>query len=188
MEIDHYTYATLTPSFLDALAQDLRGKKVLEVFAGNGRMAQALAVRGVDVTATTLFASHDGHFHGMHHPVAEMEAGEAVLALGAQHDVLLASWPTADDGMARAAGLWGEEKPILFVGEFTLWRGEFQGWGGCASDLFFQGTQVVSEIPGYVRRSGLERAAFLKVREGWEGRLVEEARYGRFSTFFGPSP
>jgi 2-polyprenyl-3-methyl-5-hydroxy-6-metoxy-1,4-benzoquinol methylase len=46
-------YWVATQGFVDELADHLRGKRVLEVFAGNGFLAAHLARAGVDIRATT---------------------------------------------------------------------------------------------------------------------------------------
>lgn len=42
-----------SPGFIDELANELNGMRVLEVFAGNGLLAALLAERGISITATT---------------------------------------------------------------------------------------------------------------------------------------
>jgi hypothetical protein len=56
-------------AFVEELASYLAGKRVLEIFSGNGLLAGLLNARGVDVRATTLLSSHDSHRLGFFHPV-----------------------------------------------------------------------------------------------------------------------
>ena len=160
-------YGSFTHGFVDSLAAVLRGSRVLEVFAGNGLLASKLAARGVQVVATSLFSGHDGHRRGMQFPVLEMDAVRAVRELGPEADVLLMSWPTVTEAALVAALEWGEERPIAFLGEITrhdLWMA---GLGGCATDAFFEATEVVEEIPGYQGRGMLDRAVVMRTRPAW---------------------
>lgn len=157
------SYGNFTPDFLDELAVVLRGKRVLEVFAGNGLLASLLATRGIEITSTSRLSGHDGHESGFHHPVIEMEADQAVTSLGAERDVLLMSWPTADEGATRAALAWGEDRPIIFIGEITRFGEGMMGLGGCASDLFFAITEIEHDITSYEPRNRLERAVVMRL-------------------------
>lgn len=134
-------------AFVEQLAGWLEGKRVLEVFAGNGYLAALLARAGVAVTATTRFSSHDAHSSGLYFPVLESEASRAVSGLGRDHDVLLMSWPTVTDAVLQAAYRWGFEKPIVFIGEVTDYaKGHL---GGCATDEFFEAIDVTHRFQAY---------------------------------------
>ena len=141
-------YGNFTGAFVDELAGWLGGRRVLEIMSGNGLLASMLGRRGVDVRATSLFAGHDGHGRGLLWPVEEMEAAAAVAAHGAWADVLLVSWPTTTEAMARAALEWGDEKPLVFVGEMPDPDVPFGQWPGCASDLFFEITRTEDVFSG----------------------------------------
>jgi len=173
------TYGNFTPEFLDELAEILRDRKVLEVFAGNGFLASLLSARGVDIQATSQFAGHDGHQSGMYHPVIEMDASDAVLSLGANADVLLMSWPTADEGATKAALAWGDDRPIVFIGEISRLDEGMLGLGGCASDLFFEITLIERDIASYEPRNRLDRAVIMHlsreaVRKAFRKRAGED--------------
>ena len=177
-----FSWGALTPDFLDDLAARLAGLRVLETFAGNGLLAAGLAARGVDVLATSLLTGHDGHAHGMHHPVEVLDAVSAVRRHGGGRDVLLMCWPPADDAAVMAALEWGDGRPVVFVGEVTdLAKGFF---GGCASDLFFEVTEAGDGIQAYEGRSRHDRAGFRSVLPGpaarWAAgvRIPEEIRDG----------
>lgn len=177
-----FSWGTFDDTFLDELAAELRGRSVLEVFAGNGLLARRLSERGVDILATSLFRGHDGSAERMYHPVLEMGAKDAVRK-HRDRDVLLMCWPTADEAAAQAALLWGEERPIVFIGEVTdLERNQL---GGCASDLFFELSDVRRSFSSYVSaRSGLDRAQIREMRNGsYEDyllRLLEPQAAARF--------
>jgi len=126
-------------TFLAELSTYLKGKTALEVFAGNGFLAHQLSVRGAEVKATSLFAGHDGHQDGLHHPVEEMDATQAIVKFGEEADVLLMSWPTATDAAYKAILAWGTEKPVVYIGETPCPElPGMSGLSGCASDEFFE--------------------------------------------------
>lgn len=146
-------------SFITELAAALAGKKVLEVFAGNGYLACMLARRGVEVLATSLLSGMDAHSEGLYHPVVEFDAVSAVQALGPVHDVLLMSWPTVTEQAFLAACLWGD-KPICFIGEFTCYAsGQL---GGCATDKFFESFALERTFASY-HGYGIEKACIGKM-------------------------
>lgn len=142
--------------FVEELAESLRGKRVLEICAGNGLLAGLLAARGVEVKATSLFSGMDAHDRGLFHPVEEMSAVAAVAAYGAESDVLLVSWPLPTDETLDAARLWGAGRPIAFIGELSNPAAGI--YGGCASDAFFEQTRIESSFGSY-RGNMLETAA-----------------------------
>jgi len=148
------------PVFVQQLAAFLQGKRVLEIFAGNGYLAGLLQAQGVDITATTIFASHDCHELGLYFPVEELDAVSAVQRYGADHDVLLLCWPTTVPAAFRAAQAWGSEKDIVYVGEVTDYS-KFQ-LASCATDAFF------------------EHMEFGQSFDAYEGNRQEVAAIGRF--------
>lgn len=150
------------PAFVEELAGFLKGKRVLELFAGNGYLAGHLHAQGIDITATTRFAGHDGHERGIYHPVIEMEACEAVITHGSAHDVLLMCWPTTTQAAVLAAALWGSERDIVFIGEVTDYSKHQMG--GCATDEFF------------------ERVAFQRQFDTYKGNAIEGAYVARFQS------
>lgn len=151
------------PHFVDELAAALAGRKVLEIFAGNGYLAALLKSRGVEVTPTTIFATHDHHASGCYCPVEELEASQAVAKYGASHGVLLICWPTVTDAVLRAALKWGPEKDIVFIGE---WADSSRGLlGGCANDEFFAELQVVHTWDSY-KGNMLETAVTARLSAG----------------------
>jgi hypothetical protein len=160
-----FSWGTFEEVFLDELARHLRGKRVLETFAGNGLLARLLRERGVDIHPTSLFTGHDGHEQGMHCEVEKIDARMAAVSYRDSHDVLLMCWPTSDEFAMQSALLWGEGRPIVFIGEVTdLERGHL---GGCASDLFFELSTETHRFESYdSARSGLDRAAVRELVPG----------------------
>ena len=156
-------YGNFTDAFVDQQAEWLGDRRVLEVMAGNGLLASKLAARGVDILATSLFAGHDGHDRGMCWPVEEISAPEAVVVHGGWAEVLLVSWPTTTEAMARTALEWGADRPLVFIGEMP--NPDIPGgqWPGCASDFFFEITDVEESFSSYSPASGLDCAVVMRI-------------------------
>lgn len=155
-----YCYWKPSADFLDELAGFLKGKRVIEVFAGNGLLAGHLASRGIDITATTVYSGHDGHAEGFYHPVEDLPAREAARRYRSQADILLMCWPTVTREALIAAMLWGRE--IVFVGEVTDYAKEHLG--GCATDEFFESMHWHHEFTSYQTRNPMERALVGELR------------------------
>ena len=160
-----FSWGTFEPAFLDELAISLHGMRVLEICAGNGLLASLLRERGVDIHPTTLFRTMDGHRLGLFCEVEELDARVAADRYRDTHDILLMCWPDPDEVAMQACLLWGEDRPVVFIGEVTdLEHGHL---GGCASDLFFELSQETRQFDTYVSgRSGLDRASVRKLLPG----------------------
>ncbi|MDK9789754.1 hypothetical protein [Vibrio sp. D431a] len=131
----HGLFLNATPAFIDELATELQGKKVLEIFAGNGFLANELSLRGVDVKATSILSSMDGHDVNLYCEVENIDAIEAVHKYGASHDVLLMSFPTVTESAIKAVFEWGEARDVVYIGERSTRTEHQQGFlAGCASD------------------------------------------------------
>lgn len=145
-------------AFIAELAHELQGKRVLEVFAGNGYLAGLLAARGVNVLATSILSGMDAHTMGVYHPVEDLDAVQAVAQYHAERDILLMSWPTTTPRAFLAAARWEQLKgaPVCFIGEFTDYNKRHLG--GCATDEFFE-CFMPSKIFSTYRGNPLERAA-----------------------------
>lgn len=148
-------YIRLSDAFIDELAKELAGKRVLEVFAGNGLLGGYLLERGVDIVSTTIFSGHDGNESGLYSVVHEMEASQAVEKFADERDVLLMAWPTVTTKAFECAQLWsslkGEDAPICFIGERTDYAKNH--FGGCADDQFhelFVETKALSSYKGNI--------------------------------------
>lgn len=116
------------------LAQWIGSRKVIEVMAGGGWLAKALAEQGIDIVATDDYTWDDRHKQMKRlYPVRKMTATRAAHLPG---DILLVSWPPyGDKAICRACKVWGSNRPILYLGEDK---------GGCnAPDLFFQNFQPI---------------------------------------------
>lgn len=168
------SFGNFDEHFIEELTRFCAGKRVLEVFAGNGLLAGLLAQGGVNVRATSKFSSIDGHGDGMLHPVEEIDAVSAVRLYEDVSDVLLMSWPTTTEAAADAVIAWGSERDVIFIGEMTrpeLGRG---GLGGCATDRLFAITTVGQSFQSYRGRGHLERAVTLRL----EAKRVDRYPHG----------
>jgi len=160
-----HSWGNFEDRFLDELVEWIDGRRVLEVFAGNGLLARKLRERGVDIIPTTTFQGHDFHEFGMHCEVEELTAVNAIQKYAHQCDVLLMSWPVSTEDASAASVLWGEEKPLIFIGEVTDLS--INQLGGCASDSFFEMTKVTHTFQSYRQgRSGIEHACIRQVLPG----------------------
>jgi hypothetical protein len=152
-------------AFITELANYLAGRKVLEIFGGNGLLAGYLASKGVAVTCTSILSSMDCHSSGVYHPITQMRAIGAVHALGNNHDVLLMCWPTVTMEVLACARAWGTGRNIVFAGEMTDYTLGPMGMGGCATDEFFEATEIVRAFSAYQPRNMLDKAVVLRLKE-----------------------
>lgn len=148
-------------AFVRELADWLKGRRVLEVFAGNGFLASVLAKQGIEIKATSLLSGMDAHRLGLYHSVEHMNALEAVNRYRDSADVLLICWPTVTQAVIQAAMAWGESREICYVGEVTDYSK--RQLGGCATDEFFSGTHVTHEFKFY-RGNALEHAQVRRLK------------------------
>lgn len=161
------------PDFLQELSSYLEGKRVLEIFAGNGFLARQLKDSGVDVTATSLRMGHDAHFNGLFCDVLEMEASNAVFDYGRKHDFLLVCWPTVTDRLLAALTLWGFNKPVVYIGETPRPELGMGGLSGCATDEFFEVIRWEHEFAHY-KGNMLEKAGVIYLDKTKLRRLYEQ--------------
>lgn len=136
-------------SFVNELVECLSGKRVLEVFAGNGLAAKLLHDKGIQITATSLkssmFDPKKNHFD-----VMDVEASDAAF-LYRDHDIMLMMWSdySADALLSYLNFIpdFDNPKQIIFVGELT---DEKSGtYGGCACQEFFSLTDKVMNFESY---------------------------------------
>jgi hypothetical protein len=124
-------WAIVDKVWTQALAEWIGKRKCLEVMAGAGWLAKALADFGVGIVATDN-AEWDSRHDMMLRlcPVEKVEAVEAIVA-HPETEVLIISWPPyEDEAVTRACEAWGEGRPIVYIGE----KG-----GGCnAPDSFWR--------------------------------------------------
>lgn len=149
------------PEFMQEMVDYLKGKRVLEIFGGNGYLASLLNEQGIEITSTSLRSGHDGHQIKMFFEVEEIEAVDAVEKYKDTHDVLLMSWPTVTPRALMAVKAWGKDRPVFYIGEVTDYSKHHLG--GCATDEFFEAIRVERELNSYIGNM-LEHAQILKLR------------------------
>jgi hypothetical protein len=143
-------YVTLSKPLIDSLAKFLEGKKVLECYAGRGHLSALLQRKGIDIKPTSLQMGHDCSADMGH--VTEVEVCsvmEAVQRYRHWMQVLLVTWPIADDSLFRVLPHLPKGCPIIFIGEVTDYaRKPFPFLGGCATDQFFEAVRELPELTG----------------------------------------
>lgn len=121
-------YSLLTQEFIEILATSpyIKGKRVLEVFAGSGILSLGLEFHGIDVHPTddlTWFGKGGPRYPHcvLVNDVEELDALEAVKKYGSEYDVLLMSWPPIDDSITiEACREWNRIHTsglIVYIGE-----------------------------------------------------------------------
>lgn len=117
-------YFLVTKTLIDNLSELLKGKRCLEIMAGNGFFSKQLINNGIDIVATDDFswklANPESH-------IKQYDAVEAVKTFKEQSDILIICWPYMDDTAYRAIKEWGSDKPIIVCAEI----------GGCCADWQF---------------------------------------------------
>lgn len=151
------------PEFIKELTEYLRGKRVLEVFAGNGYLSSLLQSNNIDVTPTSLKTGYD--FDVYYTEVTELMASHAVEQLGEAHDVLLITWPTVTIDAYRALQKWAGDKPIVYIGETTDLS--INKLGGCATDELWNNVEFTKHFSTY-KGNLLEQAGILKLHDSKE--------------------
>lgn len=126
----YFMFAIVTRDWVNELARWIGDRKCLEIMAGAGWLAKALNEAGIDVIATDDL-SWTYHAKPEKKHVFPIENLNAITAVNTHQDadVLIVSWPYMDNDVVEAIAAWGNEKPIVYIGEDK---------GGCtATDTFF---------------------------------------------------
>lgn len=139
--IDGFSFFKKDPLFITELSNYLKDKKVLEIFSGNGLLSRILYDNGVNIRATSLFKGYDHSSIFKFFDVEELSCFDAVNKYGDDADVLLMSWPEANnDALIASVNFFKKDvfgnKKIVYIGEKTDVKNGILG--GCASDLFFE--------------------------------------------------
>ncbi|MFO1431805.1 MAG: hypothetical protein U1F76_16985 [Candidatus Competibacteraceae bacterium] len=138
--IEKGMWALVERQWTTELARWIGTRRILEIMAGRGWLAKALAEHGIRIIATDD-GSWDDSCKGAA-PVFDVQrlaAVEAVRTFNEQADILLVSWPPCGDTViCRAAEEWGERRPIIYIGEF---RG-----GRNAPEKFFNAFQLIDGL------------------------------------------
>ncbi|WP_210499308.1 hypothetical protein [Vibrio crassostreae] len=151
-------YGNITPDFVDQLANTLKGKKVLEVFGGNGYLANELHKRGIDIHCTSILSGMDGHEENLFFDVENITASDAVLRYGSDYDVLLMCWATVTNDADLALIFWGVNKDIVYIGERNQPELGKMGLAGCATDRVHELLKPVLNLDDYTPKNMLDTA------------------------------
>jgi len=148
--------------FIIDLIGFLKGRRVLEVFAGNGYLSSLLINEGIITKPTSILSGMDGHDIKLYCDVENIDAVSAVNFYGVDHDVLLICWPTTTPQALKAIQAWGCNRDIVYIGEVTDYSRNHLG--GCATDEFFENIAVISEFNSY-HGNMLEKAVVARLIE-----------------------
>ena len=138
---DHYTrqygFVYLYEGFVNALAEYLKGKKVLSIMSGSCTLEKHLKDRGVDIICTDSGEWYDipeyREWTRNTIPVEMLDAVEAIHKYGNDVDYVLCSWPPYNEsGAYDAIRAMKETNPNLTM----IYIGEGAG-GNCADNDFF---------------------------------------------------
>jgi len=136
---EYMMWAIVTREWTERLADWIGDRKCLEIMAGSGWLSKALSEFGVDIIATDDFS---WGFHKKHRkyvfPIEKMNATLAIR-LNTDREILIVSWPYMDRAIEYACREWGNERPIVYIGE---------DYGGCtATDYFHKNFQKDHSAP-----------------------------------------
>ena len=150
--MDHGFYCKPSWDWINPLADYLKGKKVLDVMAGNGLISLCLKHLGVDVDACDRAIGEDNEYTNYRCWDFPIISGEKYIEdqkeKGIVYDTILMIWPEYDgDGSdKKICDLFLESNPngeIIFIGEDA---------GGCTgSDAFFDSYELdwIFELSNY---------------------------------------
>ena len=132
-------WVDITPELINEVANITQGKRVLEVFAGHGKLAKELRSKGISIHPTSLLMeSYDGCINGAWSEVEIIDAVSACKKYKGQFDYLLCAWPINDDTLLHCALIF--EAPIIYIGELHHEHplNKFGTLSGTASDSYFE--------------------------------------------------
>lgn len=137
-------WAYASKPFLDELAKALKGKKVLDPFAGRGWISRGLRNRGIEVIATDLYPQIDPLIETEH-----IDALESVKKYISEVDIILLSWVPYGCTLDHDILVEVRKHPNKEI----IWIGEVAGTSG---------TDEFCSIMEYVENDGLDavRAEF----------------------------
>lgn len=151
-------FGSFDDDFCSELARITNGKNVLEIFSGNGLLAKKLADLGCHITSTSILSGMDAHDINLFFDVENIDCITAVEKYKDSHDYLLVSWPTVTRAAVDALDLWGEEKPIIYIGESHMTDPDMRGCVGCATDDFHESLVNIRLIESFKTPRAKERA------------------------------
>lgn len=155
-------FGSFDDDFCAEVARITEGKRVLEIFAGNGLLANKLANLGCSITSTSILSGMDAHDVNLFFDVENIDCITAVQKYKDSHDFLLISWPTVTRAAVDSLSIWGEEKPIIYIGESHMVDPETKGLVGCATDDFHESLTDIHLISPFKTNRAKERAFIAK--------------------------
>lgn len=133
-------YAFVSKKWVVPFSRWIGERKVMEVIAGRGFLAKALREQGIEVHASDNFSWGVGNWTETVTEVEKMDAIEAVLKHGKDHDILIMGWPYMDDLAYYIIKTLYQVNPnalVVYIGE---------GNGGCtASERFFEHFKLIED-------------------------------------------
>ena len=139
-------YPNVNHQWTKALSGFLKGKRVLEIMAGNGLLSCLLQEHGAKVIATDIAPDKSNDYISMRNgnftDVMKMDALSAIRRFGSQIDVILCSWPPqGEEVVLKALETFQHMKPdgfMIYIGE---WKGGFN-----ATDSFFERIEIIDAL------------------------------------------
>lgn len=112
-------WTVIDRSWTKKLAELIGDRRVLEVMAGGGWLAKALADNGVEVIATDSFdPAWTTSWSNRVFNIEQIEGEAAVARYSTSVEVLLIAWPPArDNAIERISKRWGSERDIIVIGQ-----------------------------------------------------------------------
>ena len=139
-------YANINRAWIQALADALKGKKCLEIMAGNGLLSYMLQEAGLSIMATDIAPDKSNEYISMRGrlftDVMSQDAVGAVKRFGQKSDVLVVSWPP--QGGEEVLKAWEAYVRLRPDGQL-LYIGESKG-GLNATDAFFDTLEEVDAL------------------------------------------
>ena len=139
-------YPNLNFQLTKALAEKIKGKRVLEIMAGNGLLSYMLREDGIDTFATDISPDKSNEYismrNGCYGDIKKMDAIAAVKKYGQNMDYLMCSWPPqGEEEVLHALETFTKMKKnavLIYIGE---WKGGFN-----ATDEFFERLEIVEKM------------------------------------------
>jgi hypothetical protein len=125
--IEQFGFVLLTREVLITLANQLQGKKVVDVGAGSGYLSAELEKRGVDIIASDMGGMECLQYR-IRRVIKRDHEGDSLRLLPGNYDAVIMCWPHGSFA-ARVITMMKSGQTLIYEGE---------GQGGCtANDDFF---------------------------------------------------
>lgn len=145
-----FGYGLANAGWLDQLSEFLKGKKVVEVMAGNGILSGYLQCKGINIIPTDNNSwglselSHSFAFSNVcfyqYTLIENISAVDAIKKYGLTVDYILMSWPPYEDDVAynvlQILRSVNPKAQIIYIGEYN---------GCCANKKFFSAIENVHD-------------------------------------------